>query len=289
MELKYYQYRLGTANFVGGEMHASLHQFEFDQQLGEAIFGSQIIDCITSDKYSKLISKHIQRGINIGDNKHTTLIAAPDFPIKSFEPGYFNTKRIELGLSGGDICFYQPDLLVESYYYFWETKHPFSQWHKCSFELEDKIFTSAEQYMMYGKAMLFGDKKTATKILQTNNVREQKQLGRQVVDFNKEIWDLNAPTIVYRGNKEKFKQNNEFLDLLLSTKGKTIVEASPDDTIWGIGLTKDQEEAKSIFTWKGTNWLGIVLTELREEFLGNKFENGYLTLEEFKSKMINSW
>jgi ribA/ribD-fused uncharacterized protein len=289
MELKYYQYRLGTANLVGGEMHASLHQIDFDQHLSSTTFGRQIIDCITSEKYSKLILKHLQRGINIGDNKHTTLIAAPDFPIKSFEPGYFNSKRIESGLSGGDICFYQPNLLVESYYYFWETKHPFSQWYKCSFELEDVIFTSAEQYMMYGKAILFGDKETATKILRTKNVREQKQLGRQVANFDKEIWDLNAPTIVYRGNKEKFKQNKEFLDLLLSTKGKTIVEASPDDNIWGIGLTEKQEEAKSIFTWKGTNWLGIVLTELREELLGNQFENGYLTLEEFKSKMINSW
>ena len=113
--------------------------------------------------------------------------------------------------------------------------------------------------------------------------------GVLVKGFDNEIWQSNAPTIVYNGNKEKFIQNKEFLNLLLSTKGQTIVEASPDDNIWGIGLAKDQEESKSIFTWKGTNWLGIVLTELREEFLGNKFENGYLTLDEFKSKMINSW
>ncbi len=143
--------------------------------------------------------------------------------------------------------------------------------------------------MMYGKAILFRDIDSANKILSTNNVREQKQLGRQVKNFNKEIWDLNATSIVYNGNKEKFRQNKEFLNLLLSTKGQTIVEASPDDNIWGIGLTKDQEESKSIFTWKGTNWLGIILTELREEILGNEFENGYLTLEEFKSKMINCW
>jgi ribA/ribD-fused uncharacterized protein len=289
MEIKYYQYRLGTAKSVAGEMHASLHQFEFDKHLSDSTFGRQIIDCITSDKYSKLISKHIQRGINIGDNKHTRLIAAPDYPIKTFEPGYFNTERIEFGLSGGDICTYQPDLLVESYYYFWETKHPFSQWHKCSFEIEGRNFTSAEQYMMYGKAMLFQDIDSANKILNTNNVREQKQLGRQVIGFDKKIWDLNAPTIVYKGNKEKFKQNDELLNLLLSTKGQTIVEASPDDNIWGIGLSKDQKDAASILTWQGTNWLGIVLTELREELLGNNFENGYLTLEEFKSKMINSW
>lgn len=288
MEIKYYQYRLGTAKLIAGEMHASLHQFDFDRQISDTIFGRQVIDCITSDKYSKLLSKHIQRGINIGDDKHTTLIAAPDFPIKSFQPGYFNSKSIEFGLSGGDICYFQPDLLVESYYYFWETKHPFSQWHKCKFEIDNKTFTSSEQYMMYGKAILFGDIDSANKILATKNVREQKQLGRQVKNFNKEVWDLNATSIVYKGNKEKFRQNEEFLNLLLSTKGQTIVEASPDDNIWGIGLTKEQEESKSIHTWKGTNWLGIVLTELREEFLGNEFENGYLTLEEYKSKMINS-
>lgn len=289
MEIRYYQYRLGTAKLIAGEMHACLHQLDFNKNVNNTSFGKQIIECITTDNYSKLISKHIQRGINIGDNKHTRLISAPDFPIKSFEPGYFNSEKIELGLSGGDICTYQPDLLIESYYYFWETKHPFSQWHKCYFEVNGKTFTSAEQYMMYGKAMLFGDIDSANKVLETNNVREQKQLGRQVNNFDKKIWDLNASSIVYKGNKEKFKQNEEFLKLLLSTKGQTIVEASPDDNIWGIGLTKDQEEAKSIFTWKGTNWLGIVLTELREEIIGNKFENGYLTLEEFKSKMINSW
>jgi len=289
MEIKYYQYRIGTAKLIAGEMHASLHQVDFDKNLNYTSFGRQIIICITTDKCSKLISKHIQRGINIGDHKHTRLIAAPDFPIKSFEPGYFNSESIEFGLSGGDICTYQPNLLLEYYYYFWETKHPFSQWHKCKFEIDNKIFTSAEQYMMYGKAMLFSDIKSAEKILKTNNVREQKHLGRLVKGFDNEIWQLNAPTIVYNGNKEKFIQNKEFLNLLLSTKGQTIVEASPDDNIWGIGLAKDQEESKSIFTWKGTNWLGIVLTELREELLGNKFDNGYLTLDEFKSKMINCW
>jgi ribA/ribD-fused uncharacterized protein len=289
MEFKYYQYRLGTAKLTGGEMHASLHELEFDKDLSLTVFGRQIIDSITSDNNSKLISKHIRRGINIGDNKHTTLIFAPDFPIKSFEPGYFNTNRIEFGLSGGDISHYEPDLLVEEYYYFWETKHPFSQWHKCSFEFEGIIFTSAEQYMMYGKAILFRDFETAKKILATKNVREQKNLGRQVKNFDKRIWDFNAPIIVYNGNKAKFTQNQEFLELLMSTKGKTIVEASPDDKIWGIGLSKDQDQANSIFTWEGTNWLGIVLTELREELFGNNFENGYLTLEDFKSKTIKSW
>lgn len=289
MEIRYNQYRIGTAKLIAGEMHASLHQFNFDKNINDTEFGKQIFDCITTNKNSELISKHIQRGINLADDKHTRLIAAPDFPIKSFEPGYFNSERIEFGLSGGDICTYQPNLIIESYHYFWETKHPFSQWHKCKFEIDNKTFTSAEQYMMFRKAMLFEDIASAEKILNTNNVRKQKQFGRLVKGFDNEIWKLNAPEIVYNGNKEKFKQNKDFFNLLLSTRGQTIVEASPDDNIWGIGLTKEQEEAKSIFTWQGTNWLGIVLTELREEFLENKIENGYLTIEEFKSKIINSW
>ena len=140
--------------------------------------------------------------------------------------------------------------------------------------------------MMYGKAILFSDFEIAEQILNTKNVREQKNLGRLVKGFEKNIWDLNAPTIVYKGNKEKFKQNMEFKKLLMSTNGKTIVEASPDDNIWGIGLTAQEKDSEQIVTWKGTNWLGIVLTELREELLGNTFGNGYLTLENFKSKMI---
>lgn len=142
---------------------------------------------------------------------------------------------------------------------------------------------------MYQKAILFNDIKIAEKILETRNVREQKMLGRQVSNFDDQLWKQEAIQIVFDGNKAKFSQNTEFKELLISTKGKTIVEASPDDNIWGIGLSKSREESKDIMKWKGTNWLGIVLTELREEFLDNKFENGYLTLEEFKSKMIKSW
>lgn len=286
MELRYYQYRLGEAILIGGEMHASLHEIKLDNFKNTNPFFNQIFNCLTSEENSLIIRKHIERGINLSDKKHTRLIAAPDFPLKSFEPGYFTSKQIKLGLSGGDFCSYEPNLLVETYYFFWETKHPFSQWHKCKFNVDGQNFSSTEQYMMYGKAILFSDFEIAEQILNTKNVREQKNLGRLVKGFEKNIWDLNAPTIVYKGNKEKFKQNIEFKKLLMSTNGKTIVEASPDDNIWGIGLTAQEKDSEQIVTWKGTNWLGIVLTELREELLGNTFGNGYLTLENFKSKMI---
>ena len=139
---------------------------------------------------------------------------------------------------------------------------------------------------MYQKAILFNDIKIAEKILETRNVREQKMLGWQVSNFDDQLWKQEVIQIVFDGNKFKFSQNTE---LLISTRGKTIIEASPDDNIWGIGLSKSQEDSKDLMKWKGTSSLGIVLTELREEFLDGKFENGYLTLEEFKNKMIKSW
>ena len=292
MEFKYYQYKLGNVGYFAGEMHASLHEIILDDEFinSENPFLKQILSFLFNDtKQPRILRKHIERGINIGDENHTRLINAPEFPLKKFEAGYFNSKEIEKGLSGGDFSSYEPNLLTEEYYSFWETKHPFSQWHKCKFNINDIQFSSAEQYMMYQKAILFNDLEIANKILETKNVREQKNLGRKVKDFNLEIWNKNALEIVFNGNKAKFTQNADFKELLISTKGKTIVEASPDDFIWGIGLSESQAESKNLLSWKGTNWLGIVLTELREEILGNNFDSGYLTLEEFKSKMKKSW
>jgi ribA/ribD-fused uncharacterized protein len=107
-------------------------------------------------------------------------------------------------------------------------------------------------------------------------------LGRAVKGFNVDVWRQEAIKIVYKGNKAKFSQNQEFKSLLLCTQGKTLVEASPTDAVWGIGLEETDSNVSNIWMWKGTNWLGIVLTELREEFLGNTFENGYLRQEDYK-------
>lgn len=147
--------------------------------------------------------------------------------------------------------------------------------------MDGLTFNSAEQFMMYGKAKLFGDNEIAGKILNSKNVREQKSLGRKVKNFDLETWNKNALDIVYRGNKAKFEQNTEYLELLLLTKGTTIVEASPTDNVWGIGLTADNIDANDILKWKGTNWLGIVLTELRQDFLRNDFTNGYWERDDY--------
>jgi ribA/ribD-fused uncharacterized protein len=121
--------------------------------------------------------------------------------------------------------------------------------------------------MMYRKAVLFADTYSAALILKSKNPREQKELGRNVEHFDVGIWNENARNIVYLGNKAKFSQNEPLLNFLLQTENALIVEASPSDTIWGIGLAEDDPNRFDKNKWRGTNWLGEILTELRNYFL----------------------
>ena len=163
--------------------------------------------------------------------------------------------------------------------FFWHG--PFSQWHTCRFRadlLEGECprsyakpqntfldgYNCAEQYMMERKALLFRDFEMATRIRFAATPREQKALGRKVRDFDAAKWNAAARDIVFRGNWAKFTQNDGLREELLATRGTTLVEASPVDTIWGIGLAKDDPRAQDRATWLGTNWLGEVLTAVRD-------------------------
>ncbi len=156
---------------------------------------------------------------------------------------------------------------MEKFTFFYKTGDVFSQWHLSTFTIENVEYNCAEQYMMQQKALLFGDNSTAEKIMQKSLPRDQKALGRQVIGFVPEIWEAKAKEIVYKANYAKFTQNPPMLKHLLKTEGTTLVEASPTDIVWGIGLTEDQPQAHDRKQWKGTNWLGEVLTQLREDLL----------------------
>ena len=129
-------------------------------------------------------------------------------------------------------------------------------------------FTSAEQYMMYCKAMLFTDFEAAKKILAEHNPRRVKELGRQVRRFNDDTWYVFRWRFVYAGNKYKFTQCEDLKEKLFSTQRTTLVEASPYDKIWGIGLKEGDPKTKQRSTWEGKNLLGEILTELRIELMG---------------------
>ncbi|WP_220399477.1 NADAR family protein [Galbibacter sp. BG1] len=180
---------------------------------------------------------------------------------------------------------------IEKFTFFWETTSPFSQWHKSKFTastcliqgvqmnklkreyvLQNQFpsdvqeYSSAEQFMMYHKAIIFLDVESAKKIMSTNNVRKIKELGRNVSGFNEEVWRFYRSQIVLEGNRAKFEQNLYLKEELLKTRGTTLVEASPNDNIWGIGLKADNIKAYSRETWEGLNLLGEILTILRIEF-----------------------
>jgi ribA/ribD-fused uncharacterized protein len=157
----------------------------------------------------------------------------------------------------------------DKYVFFWQGGSPFSQWHKVSFKADGYTYTCAEQYMMHRKALLFNDSETAKKIMQAGyNPKKHKELGRLVKNFDAAVWNKHAKAIVYAGNYEKFTQNEKLLEVLKATKGKVIVEASPYDKIWGIGLSPEDPKRFDPKEWKGTNWLGEVLTTLCSQLVG---------------------
>lgn len=157
----------------------------------------------------------------------------------------------------------QPVLPEEKFTFFWHG--PFSQWHASRFEIDGVSYSHAEQWMMAEKARLFGDADVERQIMAATNPKAQKALGRKVRGFDERIWNANAKPIVKNGSLAKFSQNSVLLEALLATDGTTLVEASPYDKVWGIGLAIGDPRSLSRSTWQGTNWLGEVLTETREE------------------------
>ena len=144
----------------------------------------------------------------------------------------------------------------------------FSQWWEGHpFEEDGICYDSAEHYMMAGKARLFKDHEIFEKIIQSQSPAEAKKLGRQVRNFDGEIWDKHSREIVVQGNYLKFSQHPELREFLLNTGNRIIVEASPRDRIWGIGLGKDNPAASHPSQWRGKNYLGFCLMEVRDKLM----------------------
>ena len=145
------------------------------------------------------------------------------------------------------------------------TKSCFSQWYASSFEVDGVRYQNAEQFMMAQKALLFKDFEIYNQIIFSSKPGKVKELGRQVRNFDQQIWESNRFDIVVRGNYHKFSQNEELSTFLINTKDRILVEASPVDTIWGIGLAQDEERALDPNHWKGLNLLGYALMEVRDQ------------------------
>lgn len=142
-----------------------------------------------------------------------------------------------------------------------------SQWWMQDFEVHGVTYSCAEQYMMAEKARLFGDEEMLAEIMWAKSPKEMKAYGRAVQGFDKDIWEGRCYDIVKTASKAKFSQNPALRQFLLGTKGSILVEASPRDRIWGIGMGKQNSDAENPMKWRGTNLLGFALTETRDELL----------------------
>lgn len=140
----------------------------------------------------------------------------------------------------------------------------FSQWYESAFTIDSIRYATAEHYMMAGKARLFGDADALAQILAATDPGKAKAMGRAVKGYVEEQWRTHRFQIVVDGNYAKFSQHRELGAYLLRTGDKVLVEASPVDPIWGIGLARDDADAQHPATWKGLNLLGFALMEVRD-------------------------
>jgi ribA/ribD-fused uncharacterized protein len=145
------------------------------------------------------------------------------------------------------------------------TQSCFSQWWISPFQVAGIEYKTAEHWMMAGKARLFNDLSNLESVLQSNTPAEAKKLGRMVKHFDPAIWDQHKFNLVVEGNFYKFSQQEALKAFLLNTHDRVLVEASPVDSIWGIGMAKDHAAIENPLLWKGENLLGYALMEVRDK------------------------
>lgn len=139
-----------------------------------------------------------------------------------------------------------------------------SQWFLAPFTVDNIEYKTSEHWMMANKARLFGDHAVLQKIISADKPGEAKDLGRQIKNFDQLAWDQQKYEIVKSGNVHKFNQNQKLKEYLINTGDRVLVEASPVDTIWGIGLAQDSSKIENPHTWRGLNLLGFSLMETRD-------------------------
>ncbi|MEU3853067.1 NADAR family protein [Streptomyces sp. NPDC029554] len=139
-----------------------------------------------------------------------------------------------------------------------------SQWWPSPFTVDGVQYATAEHWMMAGKARLFEDAAAERAVLAAGHPAEAKKAGRLVRGFDEAVWARERFRIVVEGSVHKFGAHPELRGFLLGTGDRVLVEASPVDRVWGIGLAADDEAATDPERWRGPNLLGFALMAARE-------------------------
>ncbi|WP_320064208.1 NADAR family protein [Micromonospora sp. RTGN7] len=143
-----------------------------------------------------------------------------------------------------------------------------SQWWPAPFTVDGRVFDTAEHWMMWRKAVLFGDDEVAQRVLTVGHPQQAKTLGRRVRGFDETRWAAHRYDIVVAGGIAKFAQHDDLRAFLLGTGDRVLVEASPVDRVWGIGLAADDPDAQDPARWRGENLLGFALMDARSTLRG---------------------
>lgn len=149
-------------------------------------------------------------------------------------------------------------------------KECLSQWYPAPFEVEGTRYATAEHWMMAEKARLFGDERNRQAIIGATHPDQAKKYGRLVQHFDADAWEAARFGIVVRGNAAKFGQHPALRAFLLGTQEQVLVEASPVDAIWGIGLAQNDARALNPAAWRGLNLLGFALMEVRTQLAAGR-------------------
>jgi ribA/ribD-fused uncharacterized protein len=141
----------------------------------------------------------------------------------------------------------------------------FSQWWAAPFTVDGVTYPTAEHWMMAQKARLFGDEQGLAKVLAARSPGAAKAAGRAIQPFDEDRWVATRYDIVVAGSRSKFEQHPSLREVLMRTGSKILVEASPTDRIWGIGLAASHEHAQVPSHWRGLNLLGFALMDVRDQ------------------------
>lgn len=161
----------------------------------------------------------------------------------------------------GFVCFWRPEGPTDDV-----GPHVFSQWHPTGFAVDGVRYATAEHFMMAEKARIFGDERARDEILAAATPARARTLGRGVRGFDAAVWHAQRSDVVERGNVAKFDQHPALRAFLVATGEDVLVEASPQDRIWGIGLAAHDPRALDPREWRGLNLLGFALMEVRRRF-----------------------
>lgn len=139
-----------------------------------------------------------------------------------------------------------------------------SQWWPAPFTVGEVRYATAEHWMMAGKARLFADPEAERAAVEAKTPAAAKKAGRLVHGFDEAVWERERYALVVEGSVHKFGSDPALRAYLLGTGDRVLVEASPLDRIWGIGLAADDERAGDPARWRGLNLLGFALMDARE-------------------------